>query len=465
MPLMQRFGFFLFIWLFVHLSRFTVEADYGTTVIIINQSGYIWTKSYSHEYQMSEWDWPDRIGLGTTIEEVWFEYGLGTTSSDDGGEVQYVIEDESGSAFQIQATAPGGNFDLQVNWFGMSTAGDAEGSTISIGFASAGYVYLVISGSVFGGPWFSNTAAPSWMQDMLSTFSSTTLREFCIPGSHDAGMSIIDDSTLAISEDAITQSFSIGGQLAKGARFFDIRPMLKSGTWKTGHYSYSSTLGEYVGATGQSIDSIISDVNAFTAQNSELIMLYLNGGINLDANRGMTGEEWPQLFVELSNINHRVLRDDGGTVDLSQMTLGDFISDGPAVLIIVNATVAADATGWFTLGFFPWATAFPLYNKYSNTDNLNTMTNDQIQKMKQNRPTSDSLPFLLSWTLTQSAADIVGQYSIIDLANYARPSLFSDFSVAISPNTYPNVLFVDNYNDGAITALAIAVNMYYQNSF
>lgn len=407
-----------------------------------------------------------RSKIGVTLINVEFESGLTITESDDGGEVDFTIQDyDQYPAFEIQARAPGGNPNLQIYFYNLQTTVNALGSTMDIGFNSGGYTFFVLSSSFIDGPYFSNVPGTSWMQDMMMTYSDVTLRNFCMPGSHDSGMSIINGSTFGVtSEDVITQKLSVGGQLDVGARYFDIRPVISSGYFKTGHYSCSSTFGVCAGANGQSIQSIVSDINAFTAQNAELIILNLSHDMNTDADyRGLNQNEWISLFSLLYQIDHLYFDPNPYEVDLSTYTLGDFISDSAAVIVIVNSS---DVTlgNYAYYGFFPW-TAFPVFNSYTGTDNLNSMINDQIGKMNQHRPNENTPPFLLSWTLTQSATDVITDNSILDLAAEAYPYLFYSLASAVSPRTFPNIIYIDNVADPAVAGLAIAIDMYWQNSF
>ena len=114
----------------------------------------------------------------------------------------------------------------------------------------------------------------SWMQDSMSTIGTKTLNDMCIPGSHDSGMSVSNNGTIGAAPcNTQTQTQSILGQLNLGARYFDIRPIVGSGQYFTGHYSHVNSVLGMQGARGESIPDIISDINNFTATNNELIIL------------------------------------------------------------------------------------------------------------------------------------------------------------------------------------------------
>jgi len=74
------------------------------------------------------------------------------------------------------------------------------------------------------------------------------------------------------------------------------------------------------------------------------------------------------------------------------------------------------------------------------------MMADQLSKMKEQR--ANGTYFLLSWTLTQSAVNTVScpllSDSIIDMAGPARKALYTDLLPAVSGNTYPQMIQIDD---------------------
>ena len=110
-----------------------------------------------------------------------------------------------------------------------------------------------------------------------------------------------------------------------------------------------------------------------------------------------------------------------------------------------------------TREFYPY-NQYNADNNYADTDDLQTMINDQLTKMRSVRTSSKSQLFLLSWTLTQSAGDIITDESIIDLANEANAALDSNLSSAYTSTTYPNIIYIDNFSSSDATALAMQIN-------
>ena len=92
--------------------------------------------------------------------------------------------------------------------------------------------------------YFSGYNPASWMQDiLLPTKGHYTLRDIVIPGSHDAGMSVLNGiggtvSTSINDCNTLTQTISIGKQLNAGIRMFDLRAGMYKDYLYTQHFSY-----------------------------------------------------------------------------------------------------------------------------------------------------------------------------------------------------------------------------------
>jgi hypothetical protein len=435
----------------------------GGYITFVNGTPYDWNKTNQHSYQMNSWDFPQVItaGSSTNVYVEW-DQNIFHTTSDDSGEVNYTFGPNS-SQFQIQASASNG-FMLRANYVNLATQGNPVGSSFNLGWNHDGNVNFILSGRQ-GNFHSSNPPAPIWMQSNLSTLGALNLRGLCMPGSHDAGMSQMNGSTaFGYACNTQTQTQSILGQLISGSRYFDIRPVISAGQYFTGHYSYIDQISSWQGANGQSIASVISDVNSFTASSAELVILYLSHDLDTDAGNSnyppFNQDQWNGLLTQLKGLNALFV---SSATDLSLLTLSDYIGQGKAaVLVIVDPSNPISLGSFANNGFFP-ASSFPLYNSYSDSNDLNTMSADQIAKMKQQRPNPQSQPFLLSWTLTQNSTQASTCFlgtasSILDLANTADPALPSRVWPAISKQTFPNVLYIDNMVSTNTLALAMAVN-------
>jgi hypothetical protein len=312
----------------------------------------------------------------------------------------------------------------------------------------------------------------AWMQNSLDTLGVRNLRNICLPGTHDSGMSQFNPGTFFANRcNVITQATGILGQLQYGARYFDIRPVISDGKYLTGHYteiSIGEGINSWQGANGQSIASLIDDINTFTAANQELIVLYLSHDLDTDlgndAYAPFTQAQWDVLLLSLQNINHLFVYEGSLTTDLTTLPLNTYIGAGKAAVVVV---VDASGSG-ITLGNqagqgFWLPNNFPVYNEYSDTNNLQTMVSDQLAKMAAQKTTPDTSYFLLSWTLTQSTGQAIGcclelSPGILDLANSANAQLTSQLLPACNASCFPNIIYIDNIST-AVDVLAIAMQV------
>jgi hypothetical protein len=292
-----------------------------------------------------------------------------------------------------------------------------------------------------------------------------------MPASHDAGMSALNDHTsFSNRQDTVTQNLNISGQLLYGARYFDVRPVIASGVYVTGHYSKIGP--DYQGGNGQSVGDMINQINLFLDRNNELVILDLSHTFDTDHGYPpFSQDQWNVLMTELSGLNHRFIAP-SSTSDLTTLKLQDFIRNGPAVVVIIRDSLAnggaVDLGTFAGQGFYPTG-MFPIYNSYSDTDDQNDMIRDQLEKLQSKRPNPNASPFLLSWTLTQQAGSSFGiaGKSIIDLAQSVFPELFVSKSLwgVLSKETYPNFIMIDAWpTDRRLTALVVAINRYFASS-
>lgn len=450
----------------------------GGQLVLINATPYAWNTKSQSQYQMNAWKFPASVapstffiyhdgpvidgllpsGAVTSIYVEWNE-GLLTTISDDGGDVQFQLDGLS-TTFSLHARAPNKNFNIQVSFDNLSTANNPAGSTINLGWNHNGNMPFILSGTS-GNFWSTNPPA-AWMQNMLPVMGKYPLRQIVMPGSHDSGMSALTGRTIGgVTGNILTQSLNIGGQLSAGARYFDLRPVIAAGQFSSGHYSYINSVLNWQGGDGELFDDIISQINAFTASNAELIILNLSHDLDTDGTdyEFFTQDQYTSLLAKLSGLNNLFITTNPTTVDLTKLTLNDYIGKGHAAVVVI----CDPSTGSVTLGdyakkgFFT-ASQFNMVNLYANSNDLNTMASDQLSKMTQYRPTPTSEMFLLSWTLTQQVSDMTKLTSIRDLANQADNAVYQLLIPKITTQSFPNILYFDNFVDSSLSALAIAMN-------
>ncbi|EKG14873.1 hypothetical protein MPH_07913 [Macrophomina phaseolina MS6] len=445
----------------------------GGIIDLINGTPYPWTLNSQSSYQMKAWTFPAAVEAGASVP-VYVEWNQdpGKDQGDDGGEAVYSMDGTS-ATFQVQARNTDG-FNLEVYLTAVETQNNAAGSTISLGWNHNHAVNFVVGGEQ--GAFTSNNPSVDWMHQNLGTLGDRKLRQICMPGSHDAGMSEFNSHTgLVRDTNTLTQKFNIAEQLAAGSRWFDLRPVISSGKFYAGHYSDTGIVG-WQGANGQSLSDIINNINSFTAQYDELIILDISHTMDTDNDYvDLTQSQWNQLFDQLSGLNYRFNTTGVSTSeDVSQRTLNQFIRDSPCVLVVAELPSGITLGDYFAKGIVANSPNFPFYNVYSNTDDLNAMSSDQLSKLSDNRKKPDDEFFLLSWTLTESVIDTIwgsipipgDMNSILELAGTAYQPLFETFGNFTS-SSYPNVLYMDLFGtfdqDAAspsaeVAALALAIN-------
>jgi len=449
------------------------KAGQGGYITLVNGTPYNWRSSDLSGSQMNSWSFPEVITAGSTAT-LYVEWSDSTPVKKD-GVVTFSLEgtgEKTDPTFQLEATAASGAFDLRVTLTDFSTLGNPQGSIIDLGWNPNGYIHFILAGEA--GSFTSNRMPDAWMHENLGVLGNRSLRNLCIPGSHDAGMSTLTAGTpFAKPCNTVTQTRSVLDQLHAGARYFDIRPVLSGGQLYTGHFSPVPTLGVQ-GATGQSLDSIIDDVNAYTADNQELIVLYLSHDLKTDLGIfPLTQTDWNFLLTKLLRLNHRFVAPNPTTVDLTTLPLRDFIGSQAAVVVVAQPSNGTITLGDFVNQGFYKPQSFPVVDEYANTESLDTMQTDQlIKKLPVHRPAPDAGSFLLSWTLTQSVASALrcpaavppgtvsptSYPSVLDLAAKAAPALYQNVLPVSNRRTFPNILDIDNVQSSDIAALAMAVN-------
>ena len=178
-----------------------------------------------------------------------------------------------------------------------------------------------------------------WMQATLPSIGGRTLRQVSIPGSHDAGMSEVVGGTFGVANGNVqTQTADIAGQLRYGSRYFDIRPVIAGGEFRAGHYTDNDTLGT-AGANGQTIASMVSQINDFTAQHHELVILNLSHDFDTDSGTkfypSLSQGQYDQLLQLLSGIHDLYVAPKSAGTDLTKVKLDKFIGGDKAAVIVI----------------------------------------------------------------------------------------------------------------------------------
>ena len=391
---------------------------------------------------------------------------------DTAAEFYYTLDDGTKNAIELALSVDGSVADrdihLKANFNGIKTQNNP--SSVDVGFLNDDdeWTPFIIAGDK--GSYVGNNPPTDWMKQNLQFLGCHTLQDLALPGSHDAGMSKVQFSTAFSSpSNTQTQGLDILGQLNAGIRYFDIRPIISHGDYYTGHYSFVKDVDSNQGSAGEKMSDIIDNINKFTDANDELVILYLSHTSNTDENyEAFTDDEWNGVLHDLADgLKHSWT---SKTTDvLTKIPLSDFIKDGPAVVTVVDERDKAflDKQGFTGKGFFP-ASAFPKYDNFADTNDLDTMRKDQYNKFTQqvSKPDNPDQVFLLSWTMTLLDADNINLLDKIttraDFVNNRLAQLAGDkpqLSPFLWDKKLPNIILIDNVRDNKyLTALSLGFN-------
>ena len=340
------------------------------------------------------------------------------------------------------------------------------------------------------------------MQENYDAIAWKSLRQICLPFSHDAGMSKQTITQGLPDGVVLTQNLDIGGQLLAGARWFDIRPFFDTRiqAWSTYHASMAN--GTALGAEGQLLLEICNQVNNFTNQYAELVVLEIShaavGSLagNLIPALGATARfDWldadlsSRLYQFLaSRLNNLYVCPDANA-DLTRLPMADFIGNHKAAVIVAisDDNVSNQMTQeYHGKGFYHGMFSSPdnfanikdaakagrrpqIYysGSYSNSDQVDAVLENQWAKLLAYKGDDSGPPFLLEMTMTASstggqALDDIIFSTIIGRAEKINQKLFQQFDDKTQKRdgyrwgTYPNLIGVDAFSS-EVTDLAIKV--------
>ena len=452
-------------------------------LVLVNGTDKDW-KITGKRSNMNKWDgsFPETIKSGE-VKTVVIE--LNPSETNNQGEVDYQMVGTDQS-FKIRALKTN-NFLLQAELTNLTTKSRPKGSTIPLGWEKAGHRQFILAGRD-GNYTGSGLDTENWMRDYKEIIGDRRLMEICIPGSHDSGMSRSTHTTPGANDSqTLTHTRDIAGQLALGVRFFDIRPVQTNNAYYTAHLQAKEIgVAKFLGATGQPIDEVITQVNEFTKTHKELVILNLSHAMitnNMIANneeiRDFNQADWDKFFVYLSsNIKNLVVAP--ADADLSRMTLNDLLKDDQKVIVLlaektykkyseelekdvdIPIIIPTQADGKRSI--FKTTDNFNIYDDYANRKDVGEMSADQLKKL-------DKLGFqyfLLSWTLTQDFDrskinilwNVVGTNdSVLKLASEANGQLAERVYPVVDTINFPNIIYTDDIRDDQQTALAMAINL------
>lgn len=441
-------------------------------LVLINGTSFEWRRVYCYTYQLICFEFPAIILPGSCeICPIQWSNQSFITNWNDKGDVSYELVGTNYS-FDIIARIDSG-FDIYVVYSTLSNLGN---NRIKLEWLDerTGYIQFFLSGRIGKFVSTGSIAGTNWMSANLDILGDLTLKELCLPGSHDSGMSEVKWQTVfATQKNCKTQNLNIYQQLECGIRYFDLRPIIENDEFYTGHYA-NIIGGIYQGARGQSIKTIIDQINSFCASNNELIILSISHCLNLENglfNRIFNQAEFDDLCCQLLNINHRFICSEDGDINLLDKKLNYFIANGRSAVCIIlkvpNLTI--DTIRYLHKGFYR-NDEFKVIDEYANTNKLDLMIKDQMNKLfryKSEKNRKNNF-FLLSWTLTQQNIQTTFGESIFSMAIIANSNLFKllfyDASIDgkfehFVRHAYPNVISCD-FITSDLCSMSLGINLF-----
>lgn len=296
----------------------------------------------------------------------------------------------------------------------------------------------------------------SWLTD-LPGLSALPIGGICMPASHDSGAWTTHTLGGAVTSGTVlTQRLDMAGQLAAGARYFDVRPALANdGQLYHGHGAVTCAL----------LSDILSQASSFAAQNPREVLF-----INFSH---MDGAIQQRAWDQITNALGARLAPAGSAAD----TLGSLQGTGRNVVIFFDgAPDQRDHAGhlWNPDLIDHW-------NDYANSnsvDDLATFITGQVQVEVR----ASTHFWLLQCQLTPSTVDAVistaspllgvlggalAGRTVLDLADGSRQPVQQLLDVSQSPNSAlaqrfartANFFMVDAIDPGW-TQMAVVANLF-----
>lgn len=284
----------------------------------------------------------------------------------------------------------------------------------------------------------------NWLGALDDTLS---LNQIMMPGSHDAGMSALAHCAPPLFSPPFTktQKLSIGNQLIAGSRYFDIRIDYDHDALVTYHRS-----GQW-GCNGQSLQETMEEVKNFLILNPSEMAILKFSHIRDDGSHDASDikERIEEFINDYSSLFYK-----NNDPETTLMTLPLGKVRGKMILTFdYNEFISP------TTGRFHHDKNLNIYDSYSNSDDYETMKNDQLEKWEiwqdiyGNRTEQF---FLLSWTLTAQGVNSPSINSMAEVANGMLTNVLSEEIINNGRNK-PHIVYVD-FIDKSVAQTIIRYN-------
>lgn len=449
---------------------------FDTCITLTNATPYRWRKGFSHSYQMDRWArWPDFIEPGEAFTNA-VRHKVGLYHKDTAAEVVYHLEGTDRPTSFMVEFRKGGKHKIWVRFLEeLETANLPKGAEIDLGWHKRpdGQFFLLAGKE---GDFISTNGPDGWMQSMMEDIGDVSLAEIVMGRSHHSGSYVSDVVRLAQTGTTQCQTKDISHQLREGGvRVMDMRLARwwdKAG--KSLFYEvHGAMLGGWHGSRGATYDEIIEAINKFNDDvPGELIIFDVHA-------EAFVYKEYDYLKLKASDradfydflkqkLKHRLELPE--TEDYTKLPVKDFIGDGKSAVIIRidQSWIDKDGADSFPGAHEGFVTSanFPLISRWSDTDSIERLREDQLSNMRKHRQGPTDLKrkprtfFDMQWLLTlQGLSNFAPQWSVVQLnRREAWVSLFHHAWSAFTVDQYPSWLTVDAVREGEFKSIVMAMN-------
>jgi hypothetical protein len=436
---------------------------------------------------MDVFDWGDVPQGHARQNTVVYTNKFGKFPVDDNGEAYYAI-DGTNKTFVIRATThiPDA-YPLRTV---IDTSGMDQGQREYLDPAEQSPVTLVITGSDSYGFITSIKYGPgNWMKNMYDVIKDRQIQHVIMPGTHDSGMSTISGKILGggISENTQTQGISIYDQLYAGARYFDLRVGSVHSVTNNSDYSFwtmhvnDETAEIALGNTGESLDSVISEINQFTAESpGEVIFFHVRYLIGIREVPSLGPIYWTspmvnEFFGKLKGVNNRC-----GNLDTSstfnQKTASYFMDqnggNGCVIFLLAGDLQSSVPQDSVSDGIYQ-ANQLSIADDWSDLGDTQPLAEDQASDWKAVSRGGSSDTFHISQWLVSADIFTTTLYTIEGIGILpTNPALYWMGVNNMTPQSWPTVILTDYIGvvvkgqhsweqlSADIYTLAIGLNLY-----
>ena len=318
--------------------------------------------------------------------------------------------------------------------------------------------------------WTGDTA--KWMADIPD---GTPVGRVFMPASHDAGMveghesHAIPDG-LGIEGLFLNHDLTIGGQLAAGSRWFDLRPELHDGRILSVHRTDNDLarkyLGGAVGGCGEDYEQIFVEAVEFLKANpSEAVVFDIGPWCQTD-DREEAARCKDAVLKMMADFDAMC---EGGLFfrwtsqepcpSINALPIG--LARGKIIALLAD-TAPDPASGFFSkAGALGQSGTFHSIGGYANSDDLETMWADQFAKWERcaaNHPDPTVCTYSMSWTLTWQFDVLDLHGSNRNLAARANPHLGTGLEEGVTRFGYPHGRVNLDYISASLCRKVIAYN-------